>query len=340
MYIGAFKLTVVYFNLIPMLQRFLILFLFSLCSLQMAGQPAEQGMPADERASDMMLKRLNSSIQQQQIEVNNLSSRLQDVQQQNDSLENEVEKYQNALNDSLSNYKNAIKEEIKGHESDVNSEFYELRKRFFIVAGFVLVLALLILVVYLILYRKYKNGYTALEERYKQLEEKYEQLNKQVNENDEKISENSQKILEKDQKIRDNDKKLRENDQKLRKDVDHKIEKNNESLAEDIRLIHGPALKMAREIQDLRNKIKPDMERQEARQIEKEALGMERELRKQGYHLKDYTNKNIKKGMLLNIQNMEESEAVGKRVNKTLTPEIKFGRNIIKKAVVEVEDSE
>ena len=308
-----------------MIQRFLLASLIFLFSLQLVAQPSEGNRAYDSMEQTRMLQSLRYTVQQQQSNVKNLSSNFQDVKQQNDSLKNEVATYKNAINDSLSNYKVAINEELNEQQSNVDTNLYELRKRFFIVAGFVLILALLLLVVYLVLYRKYKAGYAALEERYTKLEEKYDQLSKQIVENDQK----HQKEL---------NTKLDEHDRKMRRDVDRKIEENNEVLAKDIRIVHGPALKMAQEVQELRNRIDEDMERQKVRKIEKEASAMERELRHQGYRMKDYTNKKVKEGMPLDIQNMKEDEAVGKEIDITLKPELKFNKKIIQKASVRVEE--
>ncbi|MFW6019755.1 MAG: hypothetical protein ACOCPM_04170 [Bacteroidales bacterium] len=308
-----------------MIQRMIFAILVFLLSMQMVAQPSEPDMPLDSPEQVRMLKNLNYSVQQQQSNVKDLSARLQNLQHQNDSLQNEVAVYKNAINDSLSNYKAALKDELEVQQSDVNEGFFELRKRFFLVAGFVLLLALLLLVVYLVLYKKYKSGYAALAERFSKLEEAYDHLSKQVVENDQK----QQNEL---------DKKLREYDRKINKDVDRKLENNNELLAKDVRIVHGPALKMAQEIQNLQNKIQPETDRHEARQIKREASSMERELKHQGYRINDYTDKKVKEGMPLNVQNMKESEAIGKKIDITLSPELKFNKKIIQKATVRVEE--
>ena len=295
-----------------------LLLLFS--GIEILAQAAGQTpLPADSvmnmlETQKQEIEQLNYSIWRQEQHLTNTSKDLSRFHQENQQVQKRLYESISGLNDSIDNVEESIDEQLAAQKKSIEVHAADIQNDLLWIFVGLIVVLLLVIIFGIMILRMVSRHRKSLEQ------------NLEENKNE------TATLLEA---------KLRHLEENLGNTFSDKLRENSGIMRKDPELIYQPALELADEIQRLRNLMSDNPKSKQEKTYKLQVSDMLKKLKYQGYKVKSYNGKKVKRKYDLIIENTsaDKMHIIGATIKKTVKPEVKFNGRIIQKAHVEIKNT-
>lgn len=264
------------------------------------------------KAQQETINKMQSQIWLAIREINSLEERLKQTQHTNDSLEAFIKKDIEQLNTAINQNQESFNKKLNTQQKDYQSKDREHLRYMKILGAALGVLFILLIIGAILVYRRFVHDSLMIASGQDKKTDEWEfELENKISSLEARISEQ----------------------------LDKKISENNRLIKTDPEIIHQPALLIADEIQQLRNALSENtLNNKTTRKQGKRISKLLRKLKNQGYEVKSYNGKKLKKDFEGTIDDATDSpeNLAGTRITLTLQPEVMLNDEVIQKAIVKL----